>query len=361
MTTRLLSPLACLLLMACSQNQSDQSTPQAAPDAIRPPVITDNVIGIAVDPVVWVNAGDPEQSLILGTDRNPRGGLYAFGLEGKLQKARCVIPLKGAEGVDIAYGFLPGESDMAIVSESTTHSLRAFALPDMKPVDGGVVTVFENETGEGFQEPSTLAVYKHPAGKYFVFVSRKNGPAEGFIWQYLLENKSGSLTATVVRKFGKHSGEPGRAALAVDAGLGYVYYTDAGAGIRKYYADPDKGNDELALFATTELTGKVNGLALYPTSDNAGYILVMDRAGNRIRIFPREGQAGNPHQHPLLKTVNTVAFESAGATVAATALNPTFQSGVFCVAAGDRTFQLYRWEDIAGKDLKIAARDTTKL
>ncbi|AYB34375.1 phytase [Chryseolinea soli] len=354
MINRLLPALACTLLLACGQQKH---TAEIATDAIRPPVVTDNVLYTATTPALWINPVNPEQSLILGTDSDANGGLYAFGLEGKKQKDRCVIPMKQPHSVAVAYGFALGDStlDIAVVTEATTQRLRAFRLPAMKPIDGGGIAVFEGETGEGFRDPGALALYKQPnTGKLYAFVARKNGPTDGsFVWQYLLENKSGALAASVVRKFGTYSGKKGVPGIVVDATLGYVYYSDAGTGVRKYYADPEKGNDELALFANTGFTENQSGLAIYPATDNTGYILVSDQQANRLQIFSREGTAGNPHQHTLIKTVNIATLESTGSTVSTAALNPTFQSGLFATGSLDRTFHLYRWEDIAGKDLKV--------
>lgn len=361
MINRLLPALACSLLLACGHQQH---TAEVATDAIRPPVITDNVLYTASTPALWINPTNPEQSLILGTDSDTNGGLYAFGLQGKVQKEHCVIPLKQPHSVDVAYGFALGDStvDIAVVTEATTQRLRAFRLPDMKPIDGGGIAVFEGETGEGFREPGAVALYKQPStGKLYAFVARKNGPTDGgFVWQYLLENESGTLGASVVRKFGIYGGEKGVFAIAVDPALGYVYYTDAGIGVRKYYADPEKGNDELALFANTDFTENQSGVAIYPASDNTGYILVTDQQANRLHIFSREGTAGNPHQHTLIKSVNIATLESTGSTVSTVPLNPTFKSGLFATGSLDRTFHLYRWEDVAGKELKVVV-DSVKV
>ena len=59
-------------------------------------------------------------------------------------------------------------------------------------------------------------------------------------------------------------------AIAVDDQLGYVYYSDEGKGVRKYYADPEKGNDELALFATTGFTEDHEGISIYQLTDSTG-------------------------------------------------------------------------------------------
>ncbi len=48
------------------------------------------------------------------------------------------------------------------------------------------------------------------------------------------------VKGTLVRKFGLFSGKKEIESIAVDDALGYVYYSDEGYGVRKYYADPSK-------------------------------------------------------------------------------------------------------------------------
>lgn len=88
------------------------------------------------------------------------------------------------------------------------------------------------------------------------------------------------------------------------------------------------------------------------TSDKKGYILVSDQQANRFQIFTREGESGNPHQHKLVIIINVAANQSDGSDVVNIPLNETFKHGLFVVMSDDKTFHYYRWEDIAGKELK---------
>jgi len=137
----------------------------------------------------------------------------------------------------------------------------------------------------------------------------------------------------------------------VDDELGYVYYSDEGKGVRKYYADPEKGNAELALFATTGFTEDHEGISIYKLTDSTGYILVSDQGANQFQIFNREGNGKNPNQHQLLKTVKVKATKSDGSEMVSVPLNSNFKNGLFIVMSDNKTFHLYRWEDIAGKEL----------
>lgn len=48
-----------------------------------------------------------------------------------------------------------------------------------------------------------IALYKDKAGQVFAFVSRKTGPADGYLYQYRLEANDSCVTATKVRALGR--------------------------------------------------------------------------------------------------------------------------------------------------------------
>ena len=227
--------------------------------------------------------------------------MYVFDLQGKIRPQKSVYGLKRPNNVDIEYGLpLKGiATDIAITTERFTHKLRIFSLPGMVPVDNGGIEVFENETGEGFRDLMGVALYKDEKGGIYAIVGRKTGPVSGsYLWQYLLEdNGAGMVKATLVRKFGDYSGRKEIESIAVDDALGYVYYSDEGVGVRKYYADPGKGNRQLALFATTGFTEDHEGISIYQSSATEGYVLVSDQGANKFHIFSREGTPQNPHDH----------------------------------------------------------------
>lgn len=325
---------------------------------VKPVITTDTVAYDTDDPAIWINPKDTAQSLIVGTDKNVDGALYVFNLQGKVIPKKTIHGLKRPNNVDIAYGLSLKHkpTDIAVVTERLTHKLRIFRLPDMKPVDQGGIPVFEGEAGEAFRDLMGIALYKNPANqKIYAIVGRKSGPTEGYLWQYLLEdNGHGQVKATLVRKFGTYSGRKEIEAIAVDDALGYVYYSDERMGIRKYYADPAKGNEALALFGTNHFTADQEGISIYTVNDGTGYILVSDQEANHFNVYPREGTAQSPHQHPLIKVIATATQHSDGSDVTNASIPGMFRSGLFVAMSTDKTFQFYRWEDLAGKDLTIA-------
>ena len=198
-------------------------------------------------------------------------------------------------------------------------------------------------------------------GKIYAVVGRKTGPQEGYLYQYLLKaDSTGIVKGQLVRKFGKFSGKKEIESIVVDNELGFVYFSDEGVGVRKYYAHPDSSNTELAVFATSGIREDHEGLSIYKANDGKGYILLSDQQANQFHIFPREGTKANIHDHPLIKIIKTNTDESDGSEVSSVSFNDTFKLGLFVAMSTDGTFQFYRWEDIAGNDLLISASKDKK-
>lgn len=323
---------------------------------VKPYATTDTVLHDTDDPAVWINPADPARSLIIGTDKDQDGGLYVFDLNGKIQPDKTVHGLKRPDNVDVEYGLLLNgkPTDIAVATERFTHKLRVFSVPDMKPVDGGGLAMFVGETGTDYRDLMGIALYKNKTGKIYAIVGRKSGPTDGtYLWQYLLDDDgTGTVRASLVRKFGNYSGLKEIESIAVDDQLGYVYYSDEGKGVHQYYADPEKGNNELALFATTGFTQDHEGISIYNLTDSTGYILVSDQGANKFHIFSREGTAQNPFAHALIKVITVTANQSDGSETVAFPLGAQMPFGLFIAMSDNKTFELYRWEDIAGKELK---------
>ena len=331
------------------------SKPQISPNALTPKVITQPAKHDTDDPAIWVNENNPAESLIIGTDKNEDGALYVYDLEGNIIEDKVVRGLKRPNNVDVEkFEFENGDSiHIAVTTERLTHKIRIFSVPDMKPVDNGGIEVFVGETE---RSPMGVALYKRESDDaFFAIVGRKFGPSDEYLWQYRLTgNSDGTISGQKIRAFGKFSGKKEIEAIAADNEYGYVYYSDEKFGVRKYHADPDKGNEELALFGTTGFASDHEGISIYKTNVGSGYILVSDQQANKFRIYNRIGPKRNPHNHKLIKVVDVSTMESDGSEVTNASLGPLFPQGLFVAMSEGKTFHLYRWDDIAGDDLLIA-------
>lgn len=339
--------LFSFLLISCSSSKVNNATvhPTVTDSnvVVKPVIISDPVKYDSDDPAIWINPDNPANSLIVGTDKSENGALYVYDLQGKTKQ--IVDGLKRPNNVDIAYGLvLNGKKvDYAVTTERLAHKLRFFALPDMRPIDNGGIPVFEGETGKMERDGMGIAVYTAQNGTQYAIVGRKSGTDGTYLWQYQLgDDGTGNIKATLVRKFGHYSGKKEIESIAVDNELGFVYYSDEQYGVRQYYADPEKGNEQISEFAKTGFSEDHEGISIYKTKGNNGFILVSDQGSSQFHIFSRDAS------HRLLKVVKVAASHSDGSDVTSVPLNDTFKQGLFVAMSDDRTFHYYRWEDIAG-------------
>jgi 3-phytase len=315
---------------------------------VLPVLATDTTPNDTDDPAIWYNKLNPEKSLILGTDKgDSTGGIFVFNLEGKLDTARSIRNLKRPNNIDIEYGFqFQGKPiDIAAFTERGRDMIRVISLPDCKFIDNGGIPVFEDDS---LRSPMGISLYKDKSNAVYAFVSRKTGPTEGYIYQYQLVDNGVSVSGIKVRAFGKFSGKKEIEAIAIDDELGYVYYSDETVGVRQYYADADKGNEELSLFATIGITGDHEGLSIYQGKGGKGYIILSDQQANKFHLFTREGTKSNPHDHQLVRIVKAQTIESDGSDILNMPFNSTFPNGLFVAMSSNKTFQFYRAEDIVG-------------
>jgi len=331
--------LLSTLLVAC---KDDKLAPVAA-DALKPTTLTQALPHDTDDPSIWIHPTDASKSIIVGTDKDTDGGLYAFDLNGKILKKS--ITLKRPNNVDIAYGLIiDGKKvDIAVTTERESNKIRIFSLPDLNPIDNGGIPVFE---GEELRDPMGIALYTRPTDKkIFAVVGRKSGASGSYLWQYELSGNGKFAAAKVVRKFGAYSGKKEIEAIAVDNELGTILYCDEQFGIRKYKADPAlNDNKEMALFGKTGFKADNEGIAIYKKTDSTGYILVSNQQANTFMVYPREGAKGNPNNYPLLAEIPTSTIECDGADVTSINLGGKFKNGLFVAMSNGMTFHYYSWD-----------------
>jgi len=331
-----------LAFVACTSGKVSE-------EKVTPVIVTDKTPNDTDDPAIWYNSENPEKSLILGTDKgDSTGGIFVFNLEGKLDTALSITNLERPNNIDVEYGFqFQGKTiDIAAFTERGKDMIRVISLPDCKFIDNGGIPVFEDDS---IRSPMGIALYKDKNNQVFAFVGRKDGPAEGYLYQYELVDNMGYVAGAKVRAFGKFSGKKEIEAIVVDDEMGYLYYSDENVGVRKYYADAEKGNEELALFATTGITDDHEGLSIYKEKDGKGYIILSDQQANKFHLFIREGSKSNPHDHQLVRIVSAQTDESDGSDILNMPMNATFTNGIFVAMSADQTFQFYKAEDIIGR------------
>lgn len=304
---------------------------------LSPALATEPVASDPDDPAVWVHPTDPEQSLILGTNKVAAaegGALYVFGLDGKIRQ--ILSGLDRPNNVAIATG-LPGGA-VAVVTERLRSQLRLFRIPARggRLTELGSLPVFAGESGD-LAAPMGIATYQRPRdGAVFVIVGRKSGPAEGYLEQHRLTlTASGKPQAKLIRRFGSYSGKKEIEAIAVDNELGFVYYADEGFGIRKWAADPDSplAKRELAVFAQTGWKGDHEGIAL-----SKRHIVCTDQIAGGSLYYAFDRQRPDKPQFVL----QGGADETDGIEIVAKPLGKRFPNGLLvAMNSGPKNFLLY--------------------
>jgi 3-phytase len=375
---RILSALALTTLIAFTSSgcrrastppDEDSTKPPPAPSPlskaieIEPEYATAPLSNDPDDPAIWVHPSDPSRSLILGTMKvaAPAGSLIVFGMDGQIRQV--ISNIDRPNNVDVEYGMpLAGRrTDIAVVTERLARQLRIFRIDpaEGRLIDLGGIPILEGQAGEA-GAPMGIGLYRRARdGAIFAIVAPKEGPRQNYLWQYQLSDAGGGrVGAKFVRRFGNFSATTVREeneieAVAVDDALGYVYYADEADGIHKWHADPDHpdAGRELAHFGRSGYRGDREGIAIYALPDGTGYLVSTDQLDedSEYHVFPREGTAGNPHDHSReIAVLRGGADATDGIEIASTALGRGLPSGVLiAMNSGPRNFLVFRWQDLA--------------
>jgi 3-phytase len=367
---------ASIVLVAssgCRRNppapDEDSSKPPPAPSALSKALEIEAEYGTAPlsndpdDPAIWVHPEDPSHSLILGTMKvaAPAGAIVVFGMDGQIRQ--LVSGIDRPNNIDVEYGITLGGRtvDVAVATERLGRQLRVFRIDPRarQLVDLGGIPILDGQAGEA-GAPMGIGLYRRARdGAVFAIVAPKEGPRDGYLWQYrLFESGGGRLAAKFVRRFGTFSATSVREeneieAVAVDDALGYVYYADEADGIHKWHADPDHpdAGKELAHFARSGYRGDREGIGIYALSDGTGYIVGTDQLDedSEYHLYPREGTPGNPHDHSReIAVLRGGADATDGIEISSSALGPGLPNGVLlAMNSGPRNFLVFRWQDVA--------------
>ncbi|AUC14204.1 hypothetical protein BTO06_03150 [Tenacibaculum sp. SZ-18] len=179
--------------------------------------------------------------------------------------------------------------------------------------------------------------------KTYAIVSRKEGPNSDYLYQYELVSDSGEITSKLVRKYGNFSGKIEIKAIVVDNELGFIYSYDEQHYIRKYYAKPQKENEEVACFAQDKFKPDIEGIAIAKTGKNSGYIIVSDQQRGTFNIFDRESDR-------FIKAENLTTLETDGCDVTTISLNSKFSSGLFVAMNDEKNFFFYDFDKLLNQE-----------
>lgn len=304
------------------------------------------------DGAFWIHPTDPAKSLLLAA--NERRGLEVHDCDGLLLKH--VDDGLRPNNVDVAYGVATkdGVTDVAIASCFSPAALGVkvwrIDAAKSKLVDATQGTILAAFDGA---KPLGLCAWTDPATRRCTyFVTHEEGGVE----QHELVPEAGErFSSKRVRSLSFGAKVEG---CVVDGERGRVYFAEEDRGVWSAPLDPrDETAPGLVIrVGESGLLADVEGLAIYPTRDGGGYLLVVGQGpkGSRSRVHVYE--RGGAHAHLLeidpAAGAHGTLQRTSGLAVTNRATSPRFPRGLLAVndhdnPNGSEDLKLYDWGVIA--------------
>ncbi|MFN8707946.1 MAG: phytase, partial [Planctomyces sp.] len=205
----------------------------------------------------------------------------------------------------------------------------------------------DSETGSLSRVDSGISTVPNYGG--CLYHSRRTGriyfftTSEGsVIGQYELRaNDEGTISGMLVREWsvGKCEGA------AADDSAGMVYIGEEARGVWKVGAEPDDPTSGKLVVEVGQhgIAGDIEGISIFPTSDEQGYLIVSDQGGSRFHVLERQGS-----NRYLTSFSVEGARETDGIDAVPGNFGGPFSDGIFgCHTDGDRCAMLLTsWKSI---------------
>lgn len=334
MVSRFVVCCAGLALAACATG--GPLFPEAIPAAETQPVASDG--DAADDAAIWINYDEPSGSLILATDKT--AGLYVYDLEGREVQ---FLPLPQPNNVDLRQALYVGNivGDIAVTSnraDSTFSILKVTAegvaevqrLPVKTPGPYGICIG---------SDPTPMVAIAYPSGELDVY-------ALDFDEEFRAE-RIGLGYAPGAEMEGCVFDEAHHAL--------YVGYEDVG--IAKFntrgLASRDKPVFIDRIGSETGLIADIEGLTIYETGPEAGYLLASIQGDDSFAAYDR--RTGNYAGRFRIAKAGDIdgAEETDGIAAKSADLGPAFPEGILVVQDGKnkgevkrQNFKIVDWRTI---------------
>lgn len=319
----------------------------------------DDPCDAADDPAIWVNASEPEASLIVAT--NKQRGLLVYGLDGRvvsrLDAGRVnnvdLRPRAGAPG---------GERIVVAGTNRTTMEIDVFELD---PASGRLSPLLAEPIVAGLDEPYGLCLYRSAAsGALYVFANDHDGVVTQ--WR-LADAEGGRLRGEQVRTWSVGSQTEGCVA---DDANGWLFVGAEEVGIWRYDAEPEASAERPLAVDTTglgapgggRLAADVEGLAIYEPPGGGprdGFLIASSQGNHTYVVYNR----APPHDYRGTFRIGAGAGSIDGAEdtdgidVVSAPLGPRYPRGLLVAQDGINTdpggaeahqnFKLVSWRDVA--------------
>lgn len=302
------------------------------------------------DPAIWVNAADPAESRVIGTDKQV--GLVVFDLAGKVVQRLSDGQLNNIDlrqhvafgGTQVTLAAATRRDDDTIVfytidTDGTLAPAEPFAFP------GAPRKIGDDIYGLGLYHDAH-------SGRLYVIVNFKTGD----VFQWEVTSEDGQLVLELKREWTVPSQPEG---VVADDALGYVYVGEEDGGIWRFSADPEAvpaGTMIDEVGSACLPVDDVEGMAVVPSGGREdGYLVVSAQGVNRYVLYPRQPDAQG--RQPCLGGVEVgtgptdPVSETDGLDVATGVVTEQFPRGVMVVQDDrnegfTRNFKLISWMEV---------------
>ncbi len=323
-------------LAACAEGPREwnDGVPQVQAVVETTPVAT--LDDAADDPAIWLHPTQPEKSLILGTDKD--AGLYAYDLKGAVVQ---FLPLGEPNNVDLRQGVRVGEwsGDLAATSNRSDDSINLLSIDET-----GAKTIGGFASAEA--EPYGLCMGVID-GQVYVFVTHKTG----MLRMYRIDAMQ---TANEVATLSFASQLEG---CVHDDAMGVLYIGEEDRGIWRSRASADalapaQAVDQIG--GDSGITDDVEGLAIYPTGAETGYLVASSQGNDSFAVYRREGDNAFLGRFRIGAGESIDgAEETDGIAISASFLGPDFPRGLIVAQDGfnapegsPQNFKIVDWRAI---------------
>lgn len=286
----------------------------------------ENTGDAADEPTVWVNQGNPAQSLVLGNDK--KGAFETYDLNGdRVQRITDATTFWGNSDVraNVTIGGFRG--DLIAVAHGT--GIKAYTVD---PTNRQLQQVNEGDL-IGTGNPEGLCLYNSPNGTVYVTTLKREG---AILRQFRLsdDDNNGRITATQVRQF--HVGGIAEGCVIDDAN-GAMYVAVEQVALWRYGAQPSSGQTRTmvdTLQPTGHLEHDIEGLTLATQPGGGGWLIASsqffnDPGHSYFVVYDRETNAYQSSFRIVKGPAADGCERTDGIAAYAGNLGPLYPKGIF--------------------------------
>lgn len=304
-----------LLLAACAGAPPFEPLPEAP--ASRETEAVGSPDDAADDPAIWIDAAEPRNSVILGTDK--QAGLYVYGPDGAV---RDFLPAGALNNIDLRRDVTIGafSGDIAAASNRTDNTVTLFTIEAGRPAKSGAFP-------SALMEPYGLCMGA-AAGGIYVFVTYKTGD----LIAYRLTGADAGVEAARLKLSSQLEG------CVFDDEAGVLFFGEEAAGVWK----APFANGVFGAVAAVDRVGgasgiraDVEGMAIYRTGPRSGYLVVSSQGDYSYAVYDRSGDNAFLGRFRIGAGAGVDgAAETDGLDVTPVNLGPDFPEGLLVVQDG---------------------------